>query len=189
VISASTQASSSGQTLDLFQIFTGKIWGQAAGSNVAITLTFDSAKVVSSAQGTQEAPKPFGDASVRLVLSSLGILRDASISGNEIDPERARIQSLLETFKAAFGDLAKLPEDGFHQDQVLSASSQIAGIVRLHKMTVRGQGVYQHRPVLVIDVVGDFSRIQDGARVGHIEGFELIDRATGMWLLYDTHGS
>ncbi len=184
-----SEASSGSQTARLVEMNLGSVSGQTDGDDVALTLRIESIKVESSEQGNQQLSKPLGDGTVRIVLSPFGVLRAASVSGPGVDPSNPTIRSLVEAFRAAFGDLAKLPENGIRQDQSISAASQFGGMLRLQKMTARGQGIYRHRPVLVFDIVGDMLRIQDSKHVGHFEGFEFIDRATGIWVVYETDGS
>jgi len=122
-------------------------------------------------------------------VSPLGEVRSASASGAGIDRSSPIAQRILSKFCATYGDNGKLPENGIRQDKPISTRSQLAGMLKLLKLTARGLGISQHRSVVAFDAVGEVLRVQDSKHIGCLKGFRLLDRATGMWTRSETDGS
>ena len=170
------------------ETLSGHISGQADGDNVALALGLENIKLESDMQGGQNVSKQIR-VDLRIVVSPLGEVKSASASGAGIDRSSPIAKRILSEFRAAYGDSGKLPENGIRQDESIATSSNLAGMLKLLKLTARGVGIYQHRLVVAFAAVGDVLRIQDSKLLGHLEGYQLLDRATGMWVRSETDGS
>src|SRR5258708_739991 len=93
-------------------------------------------------------------------VSPLGEVKSTSASGAGIDRSSPIAQRILSKLRAAYGDNGKLPENGIRQDKSISTRSQLAGMLRLLKLTARGLGISQHQPVVAFEAMGDVLRVQ-----------------------------